>query len=46
MSEALGVGGRDVDSSVQCLTDYAFFLKLFMEDRFIIPICQASKDFN
>lgn len=23
-----------------------FFLKLFIEDRFIIPICQASKDFN
>lgn len=38
---------QDVDSTVQGLTDYAFFFpKLFIEDRFIIPICQASKDFN
>lgn len=35
---------RDVVSMF--LTDYAFFPKLFIEDRFIIPICQAGKVFN
>lgn len=37
---------QDVASTVCFWLIMHFFHNLFIEDRFIIPICQTSKDFN